>query len=154
MLGISKITLRLRYCHSFMWQSLEILSVLNTVILKKIFEKAKAFFKKLETCFLVESTKIENATFPYKTALSKANVKTNKMRHTKWTNHKEGSFASIYFNFLKILFHFKNLLLGIGFMYHLSKCAIHTSLKRWSFIGFIFKDSVNTEIRIFCWSYF
>ena len=28
---------------------------------------------------MVESTKIENASFPYKTALSEANVKTNRM---------------------------------------------------------------------------
>ena len=31
----------------------------------------------MEYCFLVESTKIENATFPYKSALSEANVKIN-----------------------------------------------------------------------------
>ena len=37
----------------------------------------KTFFKKLEYCFLVESTKIENASFPYKTPISKANAKTN-----------------------------------------------------------------------------
>ena len=38
-----------------------------------------ASFKKLEYRFLVESTKIENASFPYKTAISEANVETNKM---------------------------------------------------------------------------
>ena len=32
---------------------------------------------------------MENATFLYKTALSKANVKTNRIRSTKWTHHKE-----------------------------------------------------------------
>ena len=30
-------------------------------------------------CFLVESTTMENTTFRYKTALSKANAKTNRM---------------------------------------------------------------------------
>ena len=37
------------------------------------------FFKKLEYRFLVESTKIENASFPYKTVISEAklNVKAN-----------------------------------------------------------------------------
>ena len=35
--------------------------------------------EKLEYLFLVESTKIENASFPYKTAISEANVKTNRM---------------------------------------------------------------------------
>ena len=34
------------------------------------------FFKKLEYRFSVEITKIENATLPYKTALSEANVET------------------------------------------------------------------------------
>ena len=40
--------------------------------MKQAFWKTKTFFKKLEHRFLVESTKIENATFPYKTALSEA----------------------------------------------------------------------------------
>ena len=66
--------------------------------------------KKLEYCFLAESTKIENASFPYKTAISEANVKTNRMVTTKWAYHRERSFASNYFIFLKILFQFKNLL--------------------------------------------
>ena len=70
----------------------------------------RTFFKKLEYRFLVESTKIENALFPCKTALSEANVKTNRMLSTKWNYHKERSFASNYFIFLKILLHFKNLL--------------------------------------------
>ena len=68
------------------------------------------FFQKLEYCFLVERIKIEKASFPYKTAISEANVKTNRMVSTKWTYHKERSFASNYFIFLKILFQFKNLL--------------------------------------------
>ena len=44
--------------------------------------------------FLVESTKIENATFPNKTALPEANVNTNRMWSTKWTYFKERAFAS------------------------------------------------------------
>ena len=43
----------------------------------------KTFFKKLEYRFLVERTKIEKASFPYKTAISEANVKTNRMVTTK-----------------------------------------------------------------------
>ena len=43
------------------------------------FGKGKPFFKKLEYRYLVESTKIENALFPYKTAISEASVKTNRM---------------------------------------------------------------------------
>ena len=49
----------------------------------------QTLFKKLEYFFLVENTKIDHITFPYKTALSDANVKTNKMGNTKWTYHKE-----------------------------------------------------------------
>ena len=38
----------------------------------------QTLFKKLEYCSLVESTKIDNIPFPYKTALLEANVKANK----------------------------------------------------------------------------
>ena len=67
-------------------------------------------FEKLESRFLVESTKIENTSFPYKTALSEANVKTNRMVSKKWTYYKERSFASDYFILLNTLFPFKSLL--------------------------------------------
>ena len=70
------------------------LNVFNTLILKQIFKKTKTFFRKLEYRFLVESTKIENASFSCNTALSEANVKTKRMMSTKWTEHKERSFAS------------------------------------------------------------
>ena len=89
-----------------MWQSVEILNAFNTSTLKKMFCKTKTFFIELEHRFLVESNNIEN-TFPYKTDLSEAYVKTNKTMSTKWTYHKERSFASNL-----VLFHlqFKNLL--------------------------------------------
>ena len=70
----------------------------------------KTLFKKLEHCFLVERIKIEQASFPYKTATSEANVKTNRMVNTKRAYHRELSFASNYFILLKVLFQFKNLL--------------------------------------------
>ena len=54
---------------------------------KTDFWKTKTFFKKLEYRFLVGSIKFENAAFPYKTAVSEANVKTNK------TYYKERSFT-------------------------------------------------------------
>ena len=66
-----------------MWQSVEILKVFNTLILKQIFWKTKTFFKKLEDRFLAESAKTESASFPYKTAISEDNVKTNRMVGTK-----------------------------------------------------------------------
>ena len=53
----------------------------------------------MENCFLDESTKIQNASFPYKTTISEANIKINRMVSTKWTNHKERSFARNYFIF-------------------------------------------------------
>ena len=49
---------------------MEILKIFNTLTLKQIFWKTKTFFKKLQ---------IENASFSYKTAVSEANVKTNRM---------------------------------------------------------------------------
>ena len=82
-----------------MWQSMKVSSVFNTLTLKQIFWKTKTFFKKPEYRFLVETTNIENKSFPFKTALSEANVKTKRMATTKWTYHKEWSFASNYFFF-------------------------------------------------------
>ena len=121
MLGIFKIALPLRDRHVFMWQSVKVSNVFNTLTLKQIFWKTKTFFKKLEYRFLVESTKIENASFPYKTAISEANVKTNRMVTTKWVYHRERSVTSNYFIFLKVLFQFKNLLWIIDFMYQQPK---------------------------------
>ena len=46
-------------------------------------------FQKTGVPFLVETTKIENTSFPFKTVLSEANVKTNRMATTKWTYNKE-----------------------------------------------------------------
>ena len=70
---------------------------------------------------MVKSTKIESATFPYKTALSETNVKAKRMGSRKWTYHKERSFASNYFIFSKILFQFKNL--GVLFEGAFSLCV-------------------------------
>ena len=65
----------------------------------------------MEYRFLVESTKIENVSIAYKTVMSEANAKVNRMVTTKWTYHKERSFASNYFIFLRI-----------DLMYQLPKC--------------------------------
>ena len=86
-----------------MWQSVKVSNGFNTLTLKQIFWKTKNFFKKLEYCFVVETTKIGNTQFPCKTALSEANVETNRMATTKWTYHKEWSFASNYFFFGKFV---------------------------------------------------
>ena len=66
----------------------------------------KTFFKKLEYRFSVKTTKIENTSLPFKTALSEANVKTNRMATTKLTHHREQSFASKCFIVLENLFQF------------------------------------------------
>ena len=67
---------------------------LNTLTLKRIFWKTKTYFKKLDYGFLGETTKIECTSFPFKSALSEANVKINRMTTIKWIYHKEWSFAS------------------------------------------------------------
>ena len=48
----------------------------------------ETFFSKINYCFLVESSKIKNASFSYKSAISEANVKTNSMERIKWTYGK------------------------------------------------------------------
>ena len=90
--------------------------------LERDFLENENFFKKMENRFLVERTlksafkrlkkrnKIEKASFPYKTTISEANVKTSRMVATKWAYHRERNFTSNYFIFLKVLFQFKNLL--------------------------------------------
>ena len=83
-------------------QSMRASNVFNTLTLKQFFWKTKTFFKKLKYRFLVFSkplTKIENTSIPFKTALSEPYVKTNSMAATKWTYHKEWSFASNYLYF-------------------------------------------------------
>ena len=80
------------------------LNVFSNLTLKLIFWKRKTFFKKLEYRFLVESTKIENAWFSYKTATSGANVKTYRMMSTKLTYRKERSFPVTTLFFRKFCF--------------------------------------------------
>ena len=63
-------------------------------------------FQKLKYYFLVEITKIESTSFPFKTTVSEANVKTHRMATAKWNYHKEWSFASNYLIFLENLFQF------------------------------------------------
>ena len=58
-------------------------------------------FQKAGLYFLTRNTKIQNASSPYKIAISEANVKTNRMEGTKWTYHKKWRFASNYFYFFE-----------------------------------------------------
>ena len=64
-LEIFKIALRLKDRNAFMWQPLEVLNDFNYLTSKQVFCKTQIPFKILDYCFLVESTKTENATFPY-----------------------------------------------------------------------------------------
>ena len=57
-LGLFKISFRLKIWHVFMWQLLEILDVFNTFFLKQIFWR-KTLFRKSEYRFLVESTTLK-----------------------------------------------------------------------------------------------
>ena len=85
------------------------------------FLRNENFFQKTGVRFFSWSIKIEKAPFPYKTAISETNLKTNRMVTTKWVYHRELSFASNNFIFLKILFQFKNLLQIIDLMYQQPK---------------------------------
>ena len=58
------------------------MNVFNTLNLKQTFWNTKTYFF-LEYRFLVESATIESATFPYKTVLSKADIKRNWMGRAK-----------------------------------------------------------------------
>ena len=123
-----------------MRQSLEILKVFITIHLKLVFWKMKALFRKLEYSFSVESTTIKSAIFPYKTALPKANVKTNKIESTEWTYHKERSFVT---NCLI----YKWLIQSINYQ----NVHIHIFLKSLRFsLGCVFPVSILNDT----WSYF
>ena len=95
-----------------------------------------------------ENLKIENTSFPYKTAISEANVKINRMVSGKLIYHKEWSFASDHFAFFKILFQFKNLLKRVDPNVH-----IHIFQKRWSFIWECFSLGVSINTRFFFTGY-
>ena len=66
--------------------------VFNTLTLKQVFWKTKIL--KQEYIILAKTAKTKTGTFPYKTAPSDANAKTNRMGITKWTYYRERSFAS------------------------------------------------------------
>ena len=90
------------------------------------FQKINTFLKILEYRFSVESTKIKRTSFPYKTILSNANFKTNRIGRTY---HKERSFGSNYFLFLKILFQFKKLEQRLDLVYQPRKCLYSKALE-------------------------
>ena len=102
--------------------------------LKQIFWKTKTFFEKLEYLFLVESTKIEKTSFPYKNVTSEANVKTNRMVTSKRTYQKERTFASNYFIFWKFCFSLRTSYKEMVWCIKNPNDHIRTFCQRWSFI--------------------
>ena len=106
----------------------------------RFFWKTKTFFKKLENQFLVESSKTENASFPYKTAISEASVKTNRKVSTKGTYQQ--SFASNYSIFLKKSFQHNKLLQRVDLMYQPLKCPYSHFLPALKFWWCFFPASV------------
>ena len=66
----------------------------------------KNFSKKLEYRLLVETTNIEKASIPFKTALSEANVKTNRMATTNGPITKSRGLPVTTSFFLENLFQF------------------------------------------------
>ena len=116
-----------------MRQSVKVSNVFNTLTSKPIFWKTKIFFKKLDYCFLIETTKIKNNHFHSK-LLSEVNVKKNRMATTKWTCHKEWNFASNYFIFWKICSGFRTSLKELIWRTNDPNVHICISRKRWSLI--------------------
>ena len=84
------------------------LTVARLIFVEVSFLKDENLFQKnwISYCLLVESTKIENATFPYRTALSAANFNTNRMGSSKQTYHKNEVLPLTTSLFLKILFQY------------------------------------------------
>ena len=155
-LGIFKIAPSFREQHVFMWHSVEILNVFNTLTLKQIFWKTKTLFKKLEYHFLLESTKIESTSFPYKTAISEANVKINRMLATKWTYRKERSFASNYFMFLKICFSLRICYRELVLCTNNPNAHIHTFCKfhrKTPVLESLFNKAAGFNTGVFLWDF-
>ena len=98
------------------------------------FLESENLFQKTGVHFFSWKHKIENASFLKKTVILEVNVKTNRMVNTKWTYHKERSFASNHFIFLKILLQFEDLYKNFVWCTHDWNAHIPTFCKRWSFI--------------------
>ena len=100
--------------------------------------------------FLVKNTKIKNTKFPYKTFPSIANVKINSMGSTKWTYHRDRSFASNYFIFWKFCFSlgtpFKELIWRTNY----PNIHIQTFCICWSFIWRCFFTKSYLDDMVIC----
>ena len=82
-LWIFKIVLRLREspcCYETIYEDFKRFQYFN---FETDFLENEIIFEETGAPFLVECTKLESASLPYKTAISKTNVKTNRMVTTK-----------------------------------------------------------------------
>ena len=139
---IYRLTLRLFYgCSTlhkgelcFTQFSTNIFNIFNTSTLKLVFSKTKTFFKKLDYCFLVHSTKIETAASPYKTTLSKANGKTNRMGCTNGPITKSVVLTVTTLFFWKFCFSSRTSYKKLIWCTNHPDVHIHTFRKNWRFI--------------------
>ena len=134
-----------------MWQSVEILNVFSTLTLKQIFWQTKNFFKKLEYRFLVESTKIENASFSYKTTILEANIKTKKCWVQNRPTTKNGVLPVTTLFFWKFCFSLRTFYKELIWCTNDLNVHIPTFLKRKSFIWLCFSPEsiLNTQENSF-----
>ena len=111
-----------------MWQSLEISNVFNNLTLKQIFWKMKTFFKKLENCFVVESTTIESIR--------------QMLRQIEWRVQNAVLPVPTFF-FWKFCFSTRTCYKALIWSTNYPNVHIHTFPKRWSFIwGCFFPENI------------
>ena len=106
----------------------------NTLTLKEIFYKTEIIFKKLECRFLVESTKIENASLSYKTPISEANVKQIEWWLHIRPNTKNGVLPVTTLFFWKFCFSLRTSYKELICCTNNPNAHIFTFCKSWSFI--------------------
>ena len=121
-----------------MWQSVEILNVFSTLTLKQIFRKTKTFFKKLEYRFLVKSTKIENASFLYKTANQKLMLRQMEWWVQSGPTTKNGVLPVTTLFFRKCCFSLRTSYKKFIWCTNNPNAHIRTFCKCWSFIWWCF----------------
>ena len=136
MQGIFKIALGFRDWQVFTWKSLKILKFSILWIWNNNYEKGKPFSKKLENRFFVESTKIENATFSLKTALSEVNVWLNSGEWGVQNGpiRKNGILPVTTSFFGRFCFSIRTFYKELIWCTNYPSVHIHTFRKRWSFI--------------------
>ena len=103
----------------------------------------------MEYHFLVESTKIESASFPYKTAVSEANVKTNRMVTTKGFIKKNRVLPVItlfFWKFLKSWFDVPTTQMTIFLLFVSAGVLLEGTFSLW--VSLNKKDKGKTEERV------